>query len=342
MSSRERSGVGGNLLVRVEENPAQTDAILEAIAAGDPVRARRAMSAHVHSSGELVADWFERPPSGRRKRAEAVSSVREDSATLPRLLDGGAGAALIRAEDGAQTPYDALAETIDEIAGNLHSLGVKRGDRVALVHPDGQALIPLLLGVTALGAAAAPLNPAYTCEEFAFFLDDLAPAAVIVPEGDLEAARQAAGSSIRVFDARGAQLLDGRRESYESARPDDVALLLHTSGTTSRPKQVPLRHRNLVASARSIAAFYELTEADVSYGAMPMFHVHGLVASTLATWASGGSVVVPSRFLPRRFWEQLGAVPGDVVLRWANPPHDGPRAARDRTCAGIASICSVV
>ena len=90
-----------------------------------------------------------------------------------------------------------------------------------------------------------------------------------------------------------------------SGRPDDVALLLHTSGTTSRPKQVPLRHRNLTASAYSIARHYALTPEDVSYCAMPLFHVHGLVASTFAQLAVGGTVVVPRRVGPARFWSQL-------------------------------------
>lgn len=265
-----------------------------------------------------------------------MSAVRQHGATLTRLLDGGSGAALIRAEDGAQTPYGALAEAIDEIAGKLHALGIERGGRVALVHPDAHALIPLVLGVTALGAAAAPLNPAYTRDEFAFFLEDLDPAVMIVPEGDLAAARAAAGSSIRVVEARGAQLDGDRDASYEPAQPDDVALLLHTSGTTSRPKQVPLRHRNLVASARSIAAFYELTDEDVSYGVMPMFHIHGLVASALATWASGGSVVVPSRFLPRRFWGQLG----ELQVTWfsAGPTHHTMALERRHDARAPASL----
>jgi acyl-CoA synthetase (AMP-forming)/AMP-acid ligase II len=87
--------------------------------------------------------------------------------------------------------------------------------------------------------------------------------------------------------------------------PDHVALLLHTSGTTSRPKQVPLRHRNLMASARAIARHYALTPDDVSYCAMPLFHVHGLVASTLAQLAAGGTVLAPRRVGPARFWSQL-------------------------------------
>jgi len=84
--------------------------------------------------------------------------------------------------------------------------------------------------------------------------------------------------------------------------PDDIALVLHTSGTTSRPKRVPLRHRNLTASVANIVESYRLGPEDVSLCAMPLFHVHGLVASALATLAAGGTVSVPRRFTPMMFW----------------------------------------
>jgi acyl-CoA synthetase (AMP-forming)/AMP-acid ligase II len=103
-------------------------------------------------------------------------------------------------------------------------------------------------------------------------------------------------------------LLDGRElvpaTSFEPGRPDDPALLLHTSGTTSRPKQVPLLQRNLTAQAASIASHYGLGEHDVSFCPMPLFHVHGIVASTLAQISVGGTVVVPRRLVPGRFWAQ--------------------------------------
>src|SRR5262249_19213753 len=83
-------------------------------------------------------------------------------------------------------------------------------------------------------------------------------------------------------------------------------LILHTSGTTSRPKQVPLLQRNLMASTRTIAAHYGLGQADVSFCVMPLFHVHGLVASTFAALAGGGSGIVPRRVTPQRFWRQAG------------------------------------
>src|SRR5207237_7768045 len=80
---------------------------------------------------------------------------------------------------------------------------------------------------------------------------------------------------------------------------------LHTSGTTSRPKRVPLSHANLLTSARNVANTYQLTDRDVSLCVMPLFHVHGLVASTLATLATGGTVVVPQKFNPLSFWSTV-------------------------------------
>jgi acyl-CoA synthetase (AMP-forming)/AMP-acid ligase II len=225
--------------------------------------------------------------------------------TLSALLGSPGGAtALVAADDGARTSYADLAADVDALAGKLRAAGVERGDRVALVVPEGPPFVRLLLAVAAAGAAAAPLNPAYTRDEFAFYLDDLAPRLLLLPEGDLPAARAAAGERVRVVDVAGPELLPGAPAAYEGAGPDDVALLLHTSGTTSRPKQVPLLQRNLTASAHSIADFYALGRDDVAYCAMPLFHVHGLVASMLAALAGGGAVVVPSRFAPRRFWSQ--------------------------------------
>jgi acyl-CoA synthetase (AMP-forming)/AMP-acid ligase II len=234
---------------------------------------------------------------------------------LGALLGRGSEAAALRApEDAEAISYRELAENVELLASRLAALGVARGDCVALALPPGPELVEILLAITSLGASAAPLNPAYSEAEFAFYLDDLRPRALLLVGGQLEAARRARGTELGVVDVTlvpgavpelAAADRRGRGVERTAAQPDDVALLLHTSGTTSRPKQVPLRHRNLVASARSIARHYALTAGDVSYCAMPLFHVHGLVASTFAQLAAGGTVVVPRRVAPGRFWTQL-------------------------------------
>jgi acyl-CoA synthetase (AMP-forming)/AMP-acid ligase II len=114
------------------------------------------------------------------------------------------------------------------------------------------------------------------------------------------------------MDAGGALQLhaDGSGPPSRSATQpaaEDVALTLHTSGTTGRPKRVPLQHRHLAASVVNIVETYELGPNDVSFCVMPLFHVHGLVASTLATFGSGGTVVVPAPFNPLRFWTVAAA-----------------------------------
>ena len=163
--------------------------------------------------------------------------------------------------------------------------------------------------------AFAPLNPAYTVEEHSFYIGDIEPRLVVVAAGEGVTARSATPEGIALADA--ATRSDGRlalsiagttvepTTGRTNAEPEDIALILHTSGTTSRPKQVPLLQRNLVASAMTIADFYALGPDDVSLCVMPLFHIHGLVASTLAAFAGGGSVVAPKRIAPKRVWQQL-------------------------------------
>jgi acyl-CoA synthetase (AMP-forming)/AMP-acid ligase II len=236
--------------------------------------------------------------------------------TLLGVLEAGApGRVAVRTPEGdAALTAGELLEESSRLAGVLAGAGIARGDRVSLVLPNGPEFVQLLFAVTLLGATASPLNPGYTRDEYAFYLDDLEPRALVVPAGEAKAAREALPEGTVVFDAEssgGSVRLsrDGSRLSehraFEAADADDIALLLHTSGTTSRPKQVPLLHRNLVASARSIAAHYDLSDDDVSFCVMPLFHVHGLVASVLAQLAAGGGVVVPRRLAGGSFWRSL-------------------------------------
>ena len=232
---------------------------------------------------------------------------------LTALLDGGDAPALIVGEDGQTLTHPQLASRVETLAGRLAAAGVRRGDRVALSLPNGPEYIELFFAIIALGAAAAPLNPAYTEAEFTFYLTDIAPR-FLLTSGIKAAVSAAEGCSLPVVivqasdDGPPALFFQGGEissvASVDPGQPDDVAVVLHTSGTTSRPKQVPLLQRNLMASARNIAEHYRLGPADVSFCVMPLFHVHGLVASTFATLASGGSVIVPRRFTPQRFWRQ--------------------------------------
>src|SRR5437764_8673694 len=176
--------------------------------------------------------------------------------------------------------------------------------------PNGLEVIASFLAASTVGTAA-PLNPSYTRDEFKFYLEDTGARALILPQDNSDEARAAATDrKILIIDASidssGRVQFSANKQLNGAAGAttsnNDIALILHTSGTTSRPKRVPLSHANLLTSAGNVANTYQLTAQDVSLCVMPLFHVHGLVASTLATFATGGTVVVPPKFNPLSFW----------------------------------------
>src|SRR5262249_8625306 len=195
----------------------------------------------------------------------------------------------------------------------LRTGGVQAGDPIAIVLPNNLEFLAAFLATTWARAVAAPLNPAYKVEEFRFYLEDAGARAVLVAPGDHPAREAARQLQIPILEC-GLDALDWvyvRRQTGEAApNPDrsaptasDVALFLHTSGTTSRPKGVPLTHGNLMASITNIAATYQLTPRDRSLIVMPLFHVHGLIGATLSTLHTGGAVVVPATFSAGAFWQ---------------------------------------
>ncbi len=205
--------------------------------------------------------------------------------------------------------YQELVDQVDSLAASLTNIGLRRGDRIAMALPNGLEVIASFLAASTVGTAA-PLNPSYTRDEFKFYLEDTGARALILPkDGAGEARTAATDGKILIIDSsiddRGRVRFSSEGQLNGAAAAttnDDIALILHTSGTTSRPKRVPLSHANLLTSARNVANTYQLTAEDVSLCVMPLFHVHGLVASTLATFETGGTVVVPPKFNPLSFW----------------------------------------
>jgi oxalate---CoA ligase len=220
--------------------------------------------------------------------------------------------ALVEPATGERTSYGELRATAERLASALAAAGTAPGDAVAMSLPNGPEIVAAFLGVVAAGAAAAPLNQAYTADEFHAYLDDLRPRAMLFLRGEASSARAACEAlgipQLELTGETTARLdIPAKRGALPGRDPEAVALLLHTSGTTSKPKGVPIRQRNLAASARAVAATYALTGEDASHCVMPLFHVHGLVASTLAPLASGGSVIAPRRFSASTFWSDSAA-----------------------------------
>jgi acyl-CoA synthetase (AMP-forming)/AMP-acid ligase II len=212
--------------------------------------------------------------------------------------------------------HGALAEQCIRTITALHDAGIGRGDRVAIVLPNGPEMAAAFLAV-AQGAVTAPLNPAYKADEFEFYLSDLKARAIILPAGytgpALGVARRLGLTvlwlSFLQTDPAGTFTLtaetSGRARDTSLARADDIALILHTSGTTARPKIVPLLQRNVAASARHIRDALALTPSDRCLNVMPLFHIHGLIAAVAASLAAGASVWCAPGFDAVRFFGWL-------------------------------------
>ncbi len=219
--------------------------------------------------------------------------------------------AIIIPEIGTRVSYDALRQQVLRLASSLASIGLHRGDAVAIALPNGLPAITSFLAASIVGTAA-PLNPAYPYEEFVFFLRDTNARILLCPPVGAEFARSAAADcNIPVYSVemndQGEVSLQGVSGGAPVPEPmqEDIALILHTSGSTGRPKRVPLRHFNLAVSAANIANTYALSAQDVSLCIMPLFHVHGLIGSTMSTLISGGTIVVPTKFNALTFWKTV-------------------------------------
>jgi oxalate---CoA ligase len=221
-------------------------------------------------------------------------------------------------EGGPPLCYRELNELMSQTVECLNRLGIGRGDRVATVISGGPEAASAFVCIAA-GATAAPLNPAYRHDEYHFYLGDLRARALVVEAGHDSPARAAARErSIPIIELRperekGAgwfRLEPLDRMSGPAARGglgggDDTALVLHTSGTTARPKIVPLSQSNILASAGHIARALALVPEDVCLNIMPLFHIHGLMAGTLASFAAGAQVSCPPHFNALRFFAWL-------------------------------------
>ena len=244
-----------------------------------------------------------------------------DTATVWELLAGGSGESpAIAAPDRQPLDFDGLRRHVERTVATLNGFGIGLGDRVAIVLTNGPEMASAFVSV-ACAATAAPLNPAYRQPEYEFYLSDLSAKALILEAGSDSPARIAAADiGIPILELHADAeapagtfelVRQGPGEDGSAAASsglgtaDDVALILHTSGTTSRPKIVPLSHRNVCASAGNIQRTLRLTAEDRCLNVMPLFHIHGLIAAVLAPLGVGGSIFCTPGFNVLRFFSWL-------------------------------------
>ncbi len=266
------------------------------------------------------------------------------------ILDAGADQApAVGAPERAALSFGALRQLVRATIAKLNGLGIGRGDRVAIVLPNGPEMATAFLAIAA-AAATAPLNPAYRADEFEFYLTDLDAKALVLDAAGNAAAEEAAARLglplIRLETDPGSPAgefrLDGKTTGFAvrpgPAEPGDIALVLHTSGTTSRPKIVPLTGANIAASGRNIRTTLRLVPADRCLNIMPLFHIHGLIAAVTASLSAGASVVCTPGFNALKFFQWLDeakptwytAVPTMHQAILARAPRNAESVARAR------------
>ena len=215
--------------------------------------------------------------------------------------------ALKRGVSGPSLTFKALFDQVDQL-----SLNFKRASVISICLDNSIENVVLFLAITAAGGIVAPLNPSYTSDEFLFYLKR-SPGGLVVPKSgnvNATAAANTLGLPIYTVDCDGAgrvSMMPEQKVTRSEVISDDAALILFTSGTTGEPKPVPLSHANLIASVKNISATYNLSPSDSTLAVMPLFHIHGLMASLFSTLSTGGCVILPSggKFAASSFFSEL-------------------------------------
>ncbi len=270
--------------------------------------------------------------------------IRPPAATIEALLSGHDGSLpALRSESGARMSYGELRQLAERTAEALNASGIGPGDPVAMVLENGPHMAAAFVAV-ASAAAAAPLHPGLRERELRDSLDSLQARALIVAAGsETPASKVAAQLAIPILEleptgsAGGFRLAGGPATGgmrQDPARPEDTALLLHTSGTTARPKLVPLTQANLAASAANIASTLRLGPEDTCLNIMPLFHIHGLIGALLSSLCAGASLAATPGFAPMRFFKWLD----DLRPTWYSAVPTMHQAILQRSARNAASL----
>jgi acyl-CoA synthetase (AMP-forming)/AMP-acid ligase II len=244
-----------------------------------------------------------------------------DVTTIWELLAAGQEAApAISAPGRPPLTYAGLRRQAQATVTELNRLGIGRNDPLAIVLPNSPEMASAFICIGA-GATTAPLNPTYQAKEFEFYLGDLGAKALLVQQGsssvaisvaqnldipllELDSDPNGPAGQFNIYPVEGNTYATGN-QTDGMAHPDDIALVLHTSGTTSRPKMVPLSQANICVSAANIRRTLGLTPEDRCLNIMPLFHIHGLMAAVLASLSAGASVFCSPGFDALQFFSWL-------------------------------------
>ncbi len=249
----------------------------------------------------------------------------DDPRTVAGLVDAcaaarGASTYLVAVESGRTLDFAGLQASCRRIGALLDRHGIARGERVAVVMPNGITTVRLLLGAMYSGRAVVPVNLLSQREQMRYVLGhsgcrivfaspewsalvrellaDASPAATVIevePDGDAVPGETEGDAAATLRDAD------------DAVAPDTLALLMYTSGTTGKPKGVMITHANLAANAHAISREHQLGPDDRVAAVLPLYHINAFAVTMLAPLAHGGSLAIVARFSAGRFWDVVTA-----------------------------------
>jgi long-chain acyl-CoA synthetase len=212
--------------------------------------------------------------------------------------------------DGRQYTYKQFGDAIERTASLLTEKGIKKGDVVSLLMPNGVEYIIAYFACWQLGALAGPINSLLKAQEIAYVISNSESKALFVNSQFLPIIYSVQQelpqlSNIILFDSEAEATQDVALRDRETTEigPDDEAIIIYTSGTTGKPKGCLLTHRNVIANARQISQWLGFGPADRLLTVMPLFHMNAVSVTTMAALYAGGSTVVTPKFSATRFWQ---------------------------------------
>jgi malonyl-CoA/methylmalonyl-CoA synthetase len=218
---------------------------------------------------------------------------------------------------GEAVSYGAFWAGAERMAAALVRAGLEPGDRVAVQAPKTVAMLELYVGTVLAGGVFLPLNTAYTASEVSYFLTDAEPRVFVCEPDKLTALRPVAGAAgvgtVLTLAADEGGTLPQARDAEEAGftpvprRPDDLAAILYTSGTTGRSKGAMLTHRALASNSEVLRDYWQFTRKDVLIHALPIFHTHGLFVATNVTLMAGGSCIFMAGFEAQAIRDAMAA-----------------------------------
>jgi long-chain acyl-CoA synthetase len=211
--------------------------------------------------------------------------------------------------DDYELSCTALDAGSERVAGMLRDMQVQPGDRVGIMLPNVPHFAVAYYGVLRAGAVAVPINVLLKDREVQYHLEDSGARILLVWEDFADEAQRAADTAgagcVLVEPVGFAQLLAATEPAggVTSRDSDDTAVILYTSGTTGKPKGAELTHANLTRNTQISVDMFGLTELDVIFGALPLFHALGQTCCLNAAIRAGASLTLLPRFDPGKALE---------------------------------------